>query len=84
MGTGYKPLQSVNYHDRQAHSYERSGVIAGLVGFWDGMSWLCLVSKSQWATVILLFCIHFLYDMCVNLIPGHTYYEHSVWPLNQV
>jgi hypothetical protein len=18
--------------------------------------------------------------MCVNLIPGHTYYEHSVWP----
>ncbi len=27
-----------------------------------------------------LFCIHFLYGMCVNLIPGHTYYEYSVWP----
>jgi hypothetical protein len=27
-----------------------------------------------------LFCIHFLYGMCVNLIPGHTYYKHSVWP----
>jgi hypothetical protein len=27
-----------------------------------------------------LFCIHFLYDMCVNLIPGHTYYEHLVGP----
>jgi hypothetical protein len=24
-----------------------------------------------------LFCIHFLYGMCVNLIPGHTNYEHS-------
>jgi hypothetical protein len=23
-------------------------------------------------------CIHFLYGMCVNLIPGHTYYEYSV------
>jgi hypothetical protein len=22
--------------------------------------------------------------MCVNLIPGHTYYEHSVWPENGV
>jgi hypothetical protein len=28
-----------------------------------------------------LFCIHFLYGMCVNLIPGHTYYEYSVWVL---
>jgi hypothetical protein len=27
-----------------------------------------------------LFCIHFLYGMCVNLISGHTYYEHSVRP----
>jgi hypothetical protein len=26
-----------------------------------------------------LFCIHFLYGMCVNLIPEHTYYEYSVW-----
>jgi hypothetical protein len=31
-----------------------------------------------------LFCIQFLYGMCVNLIPVHTYYEHSVWPWNQV
>jgi hypothetical protein len=31
-----------------------------------------------------LYCIHFLYGMCVNLIPGHTYYEHSVWPENRV
>jgi hypothetical protein len=31
-----------------------------------------------------LLCIHFLYGMCVNLIPGHTYYEHSVWPENRV
>jgi hypothetical protein len=28
-----------------------------------------------------LLCIHFLYGMCVNLIPGHTYYEYSVWVL---
>jgi hypothetical protein len=28
-----------------------------------------------------LFCIHFLDGMCVNLIPGHTYYEYSVWVL---
>jgi hypothetical protein len=27
-----------------------------------------------------LFCIHFLYSMCVNLILGHTYYENFVWP----
>jgi hypothetical protein len=33
VGTGYKPLQSVNYHDSRAHGYERSGVLAGLVGF---------------------------------------------------
>jgi hypothetical protein len=26
-----------------------------------------------------LFCIHFLYGMCVKLIPGHTYYKHSIW-----
>jgi hypothetical protein len=38
MGTGYKPLQSVNYYDSRAHSYERSGVLAGLVGF--GMLWI--------------------------------------------
>jgi hypothetical protein len=28
-----------------------------------------------------LFYIHFLYGMCVNLIPGHTYYEYPVWVL---
>jgi hypothetical protein len=28
-----------------------------------------------------LFCIHFLYGMCVNLIPRHTYYEYSIWVL---
>jgi hypothetical protein len=27
-----------------------------------------------------LFCIHSLNGMCVNLIPGHTYYEYLVWP----
>jgi hypothetical protein len=27
VGTGYKPLQSVNYHDSRAHGYERSGVL---------------------------------------------------------
>jgi hypothetical protein len=29
----------------------------------------------------LLFCTHFLYGMCVNLIPRHTDYEYSVWVL---
>jgi hypothetical protein len=38
MGIGYKPLQSVNYHDIHAHGYKRSGVFAGLVGF--GMVWI--------------------------------------------
>jgi hypothetical protein len=33
MGTGYKPLQSVNYHDTCALVYEWSGVLTGLVGF---------------------------------------------------
>jgi hypothetical protein len=33
VGTGYKPLQSVNYHDSCALGYERSGVLIGLVGF---------------------------------------------------
>jgi hypothetical protein len=43
MGTGYKHLQSVNYHDSRAHGYERSGVLVGLVGFgmvWPGYVWL--------------------------------------------
>jgi hypothetical protein len=33
VGIGYKPQQSVNYHDSCAHGYERSGVLIGLVGF---------------------------------------------------
>jgi hypothetical protein len=33
VGTGYKPLQSVNYYDRCAHGYEQSGVLTRLVGF---------------------------------------------------
>jgi hypothetical protein len=43
MGTGYKPLQSVNYLDSCALGYERSGVFAGLVGFgmvWIGYVWM--------------------------------------------
>jgi hypothetical protein len=41
MGTWYKPLLGVNYHDNHAHGYERSGVLARLVGF--GMVWICYV-----------------------------------------
>jgi hypothetical protein len=33
MDTGYKSLQSVNYHDSRALGYERSRVLTGLVGF---------------------------------------------------
>jgi hypothetical protein len=43
MGTGYKPLQSVNYHDSHALCYEWSGVLTGLVGFemvWIGYVWM--------------------------------------------
>jgi hypothetical protein len=42
VGTGYNPLQSVNYHDSHALSYERSRVLTGLVGFemiWIGYVW---------------------------------------------
>jgi hypothetical protein len=38
---GYKPLQSVNYHDSRAHGYECSGVLVGLVGF--EMDWIVYV-----------------------------------------
>jgi hypothetical protein len=38
VGAGYKPLQSVNYHDSRALGYEQSRVLAGLVGF--GMVWI--------------------------------------------
>jgi hypothetical protein len=43
VSTGYKPLQSVNYHDSCALGYERSGVLTGLVGFeivWIGYVWM--------------------------------------------
>jgi hypothetical protein len=42
VGTGYKPLQSVNYHDSNAHGYEWSGVLVGLVDF--GMVWIGILS----------------------------------------
>jgi hypothetical protein len=43
VGKGYKPLQSVNYHDSHAHCYKRSRILTGLVGFgmiWIGYVWL--------------------------------------------
>jgi hypothetical protein len=43
VGVGYKPLQSVNYHDSRALGYERSRVLTGLVGFemvWIGYVWM--------------------------------------------
>jgi hypothetical protein len=43
VGTWYKPLQSVNYHDSHALGYERYEVLTGLVGFdmvWIGYVWL--------------------------------------------
>jgi hypothetical protein len=43
VGIGYKPLQSVNYHDSHTHSYERSKILTGLVGFemvWIDYVWM--------------------------------------------
>jgi hypothetical protein len=43
VGTGYKSLQSVNYHDSYALGYEQSGVFTGLVRFgmvWIGYVWM--------------------------------------------
>jgi hypothetical protein len=43
VGTGYKPPRSVKYQDSRALSYERSGVLTGLVGFemvWIGYVWM--------------------------------------------
>jgi hypothetical protein len=45
MGTRYKPLQSVNYHDSHAPGYERSGVLTGLVGF--EMVWICCLDGKS-------------------------------------
>jgi hypothetical protein len=57
VGVGYEPLQSVNYHNSHAHGYERFGVLAGLVGFWDGLDWICLVGNryrvlARWLTLL--------------------------------
>jgi hypothetical protein len=43
VGTWYKLLHSVNYHDSRTLGYERSGVLTGLVGFgmvWIGYVWM--------------------------------------------
>jgi hypothetical protein len=43
VGTWYKPLQSVNYHDSRALGYEQTGVLTGLVRFemvWTGYVWM--------------------------------------------
>jgi hypothetical protein len=51
MSTWYKSLQSVNYHDSCAHSYEGSRVLAGLVDFgmvWIGYVWLVNHSGQLW------------------------------------
>jgi hypothetical protein len=50
MGTGYKALQSVNYHDSRALGYVWSP--NRISGICDGLDWLCLDGKSQLATVI--------------------------------
>jgi hypothetical protein len=49
MGTGYKPLQSVNYYDSRAHGYKRSRVLIGLVGcgmVYIGYVWLGITLGS--------------------------------------
>jgi hypothetical protein len=51
VGTGYKPLQSVNYHDSRALGYERSGVLTWLVGFemaWIGYVWMGNRNGKLW------------------------------------
>jgi hypothetical protein len=50
VGIGYKPLQSVNYHDSRALGYKRSGVLTGLVG-WLGLvmsGWEIAVDNCDW------------------------------------
>jgi hypothetical protein len=37
-----------------------------------------LFSNKYYILCHWLFCIHFLYSMCVNSIPAYTYYEHLV------
>jgi hypothetical protein len=48
VGTGHKPLQSVNCYNSRAHDYEWSGILAGLVGFGMvlvGYVWLVNLSR---------------------------------------
>jgi hypothetical protein len=43
VGTGYKHLQSVNYHGSRALGYEQTRVLTGLVEFemvWIGYVWM--------------------------------------------
>jgi hypothetical protein len=44
VGTGYKPLQSVNYHDSRALGYERSGVLIGFEMVWIG--YVCMGNRN--------------------------------------
>jgi hypothetical protein len=58
MGTGYKPLQRVNYHDSRALSYEWFGVLLVMssLRYKPLQRWFRLVMsgwESQWATVIV-------------------------------
>jgi hypothetical protein len=51
VGTGSKPLWSVNYHDSHAYGYERSGDLTGLVNFgmvWIGYVWMGNHSGQLW------------------------------------
>jgi hypothetical protein len=47
MDTGYRHLQSINYHDSRALGYERFGVLTGLVD----LRWFGLV-MSRWKTAV--------------------------------
>jgi hypothetical protein len=40
VGKVVQPLQSVNCHDRHAHSHERHGPFTQLVGILVGMVWV--------------------------------------------
>jgi hypothetical protein len=43
-----QPLQSVNYHDSHAHSYERHGPFTQLVGILVGMVWVRSSQSGLW------------------------------------
>jgi hypothetical protein len=45
------------------------------ISLWENIIGIKYIILWYW-----LFCIHFLYGICVNVIPTHTYYEHSIWP----